>query len=301
MQRRGAHIWLLCLWLFLLTPAQADGGRILQLLWSPDASAVAALYALQDGTQLLEVRRHGVVVWQRSWPTTACRITGWSPGGQRLILEFGGSSFEEVGEKHRRFFSVPEDHFGIASNGQATFALDPLTNELFLRSSAVAALPPGVRTCGELSPQGEALALRRARRTPEGWSTEIWVYRNGQLKNWGSLPAGLVSLSWSPEGDRLLTNHLGTEGWEVGILDGQQHRSLAQGLKHPAQWDRNGRLYAADEVGLYTLPAAPDSRRYLARWIEQPLLWAVSPRGDEVVYATRGEFPLVLSWVEGQK
>lgn len=284
--------------LSVLLPAAAapdEARRLTEASWSPRGDHAALVFAVDGRSEVVLVDERGE---SRRMPTGAARarLLGWRPDGTSVVLETGPGEIavQPVSGGAPRHLRVPQGTVPLASDGERVFYLSEdrghlLSVEADGQTRVVTPLPSGVRPPGALSADGRRLALRRAvpvedpRR--DRWTTEILVVEGVRIMKAATIPSATVRVAWHPTRSSLLVNAPNRDStWTGRVITRRgtqwEVRQLHRDLPSPLQWDRSGRLYAADAEGLLDVN---HGRRRIRGWGGRLMLWLVSPAGQQVL------------------
>lgn len=282
----------------VLLPAAAQDGqrRVTDASWSPDGAHAVLLFSVSGagpaGSEALVVQGSGQARRVPLGPGFA-RFLGWSPDGSSFVLETGPGelSVQPVEGGEAAPLRLPRGAVPLASDGERVFFLSEdrghlLSLEAGGQTRVVTSLPSGVRPPGCLSPDGRRLALRRAvpaEGRAERWATEILVVEGGRARPAATIPSATVRVSWHASRGDMLVSIPSRDGWVGRVLRRRgpqwEVHALYPDLPSPLQWDRSGRLYAADAQGLLDVVRG----RRVRGWGGRLMLWALSPEGQQVL------------------
>lgn len=289
---RGA-VWLALAFLTgtLVSAAHVSyGSQLLDMLWSPNGARVAlvmSVWSVHGSATEIRVVKPGGESWTHTFHCDSMRLVGWTPDGALAIDEDDGAlTLVYPYSDHTVRFPIPGGALPIATDGHVVYYLSPGGRRLLAgdregKAQVVAHLPEGTRPSGCLSPDGDRLALRRTVRTQAGWSTQIWVLHGASYRHVVTLPGSYVRLCWHPNKPEFVANMPQADNrWSARLVNLKQGEQMDyDDLPSPVQWDRQGRLYVADQFGLWQLSGRVHRLR---SWTGLPELWAVSPLGDLV-------------------
>lgn len=288
--------------LSVLLPASAQDAerRLMEASWSPDGQHAALLFSLAEGvgparSEVLLIDPSGMARRMQLGQGRA-RLLGWATDGAAVVLETGPGeiSVQPVNGGAPRQLRVPVAAVPLASDGQRVYYLSEDRGHLLSveedgQTRVVTALPAGVRPPGALSPDGRQLALRRSVQVedPRGdrWATEILVVEGAKTTRAATIPSATVRVAWHPSRSALLVSAPALDSSWVGRVVTRRGPhwevyALHKDLPSPLQWDRSGRLYAADDVGLLDVNRG---RRRVRDWGGRLMLWVLSPAGEQVL------------------
>lgn len=284
--------------LSVLVPASAQDvqRRLTEASWSPDGRHAVLLFSVSGtGASHSEAMLVGQGGEGRQLPLGQgrARLLGWRTDSGAVVLETGPGeiSVQPVSGASPTHLRLPAGAVPLASDGLRVYYLSEDRGHLLSvegdgQTRVVTALPPGVRPPAALSPDGRSLALRRSvQGRDDRWATEILVVEGARTTRAATIPSATLRVAWHPSRSALLVNTPARDSTWIGrVLTRRgphwEVQALHKDLPSPLQWDRTGRLYAADAHGLLDVNRG---MRRVRDWGGRLMLWVLNPAGVQVL------------------